>query len=102
MAGRDLCRRLLWAPGWGSAEKPGSRRPFIWWVINRLLFLAAVGSIQGFAQYYLADVLHIPNAATMTTVLLAVVAAVPDPHAPWAAATWPIVSAASGWWRSRA
>ncbi len=33
-----------------------------------------MGSIQGFAQFYLADVLHIPNAATMTTVLLAVVA----------------------------
>jgi MFS family permease len=38
------------------------------------MFLAAVGSIQGFAQYYLADALHIPNAATMTTILLAVVA----------------------------
>jgi MFS family permease len=47
---------------------------FIWWVINRLLFLAAVGSIQGFAQYFLKDVLHVRNAATMTTVLLAVVA----------------------------
>jgi MFS family permease len=33
-----------------------------------------VGSIQGFAQYYLADVLRVPNPATMTTVLLAVVA----------------------------
>jgi MFS family permease len=43
-------------------------------VINRLLFLAAVGSIQGFAQYYLSDVLHIENPATMTTVLLGVVA----------------------------
>jgi MFS family permease len=54
----------------------GARRHtgFIWWVINRLLFLAAVGSIQGFAQYFLSDVLHIPNAATMTTLLLAVVA----------------------------
>ncbi|MCR4406757.1 MAG: MFS transporter [Anaerolineae bacterium] len=46
---------------------------FIWWVVNRLMFLAAVGSIQGFAQYFLADVLHIPNAAAVTTVLLAVV-----------------------------
>ncbi len=54
----------------------GARRQssFIWWVINRLLFLAAVGSIQGFAQYFLKDVLHVPNPATMTTVLLAVVA----------------------------
>jgi len=38
------------------------------------MFLAAVGSIQGFAQYFLRDVLQLPNAATMTTVLLAVVA----------------------------
>jgi MFS family permease len=35
---------------------------FIWWIINRLLFLAAVGSISGFAQYYLNDVLMISNA----------------------------------------
>jgi MFS family permease len=48
---------------------------FIWWVVNRLMFLAAVGSIQGFAQFYLADVLGIENAATMTSILLAVVAA---------------------------
>ena len=58
----------------GLGEQAAQQRSFIWWVINRLLFLAAVGSIQGFAQYFLADVLHLPNAATMTTVLLAVVA----------------------------
>ena len=58
----------------GIGKEAQKQTSFIWWVVNRLLFLAAVGSIQGFAQYYLADVLHIPNAATMTTVLLAVVA----------------------------
>jgi MFS family permease len=58
----------------GLGEQASQQSSFIWWVINRLLFLAAVGSIQGFAQYFLADVLHLPNAATMTTVLLAVVA----------------------------
>lgn len=58
----------------GIGKQARQHRSFIWWVINRLLFLAAVGSIQGFAQYYLADVLQLPNAATMTTVLLAVVA----------------------------
>lgn len=47
---------------------------FIWWVINRLLFLAAVGSIQGFAQFFIADVLAAENPATVTTILLAVVA----------------------------
>lgn len=58
--------------GIGAAAR--QQQSFIWWVVNRLLFLAAVGSIQGFAQYFLRDVLEIPNAATMTTVLLAVVA----------------------------
>ena len=58
----------------GIGQEARQQTSFIWWVINRLLFLAAVGSVQGFAQYFLADVLHIPNAATMTTVLLAVVA----------------------------
>jgi MFS family permease len=43
-------------------------------VINRLLFLAAVGSIQGFAQFYMTDVLQVENPATMTTILMAVVA----------------------------
>ncbi len=58
----------------GIGQAARQQRSFIWWVINRLLFLAAVGSIQAFAQYFLADVLHLPNAATMTTLLLAVVA----------------------------
>ncbi len=58
----------------GIGKDARNQSSFIWWVINRLLFLAAVGSIQGFAQYFLRDVLRIPNAATMTTVLLAVVA----------------------------
>ncbi len=58
----------------GIGREARQQTPFIWWVINRLLFLAAVVSIQGFAQYFLSDVLHIPNAATMTTVLLAFVA----------------------------
>lgn len=58
----------------GIGREAPRQKSFIWWVVNRLLFLAAVGSIQGFAQYYLRDVLKIPNAAQMTTVLLAVVA----------------------------
>jgi MFS family permease len=58
----------------GIGKEARQQTPFIWWVINRLLFLAAIGSIQGFAQYYLSDVLRIPNAATMTTLLLGVVA----------------------------
>lgn len=58
----------------GIGTQARQQTSFIWWVINRLLFLAAIGSIQGFAQFYLKDVLRIPNAATMTTILLAVVA----------------------------
>lgn len=58
----------------GIGKEARSQSRFIWWVVNRLLFLAAVGSVQGFAQFFLRDVLQIPNAATMTTILLAVVA----------------------------
>jgi len=58
----------------GIGSEARQQKPFIWWVIHRLLFLAAVGSIQGFAQYYLRDVLHVPNPASQTTILLAVVA----------------------------
>ena len=58
----------------GIGREAAGQKSFIWWVINRLLFLAAAGSIQAFAQYYLRDVLKIPNAATMTTILLAAVA----------------------------
>ena len=56
--------------GRGAAQQTS----FIWWVINRLLFLAAVGSIQGFALYYLRDVLHLPDAERRTGVLLGFVA----------------------------
>lgn len=58
----------------GIGEQARRQVPFIWWVIHRLLFLAAVGSIQGFAQFYLRDVMKVPNPASMTTILLAVVA----------------------------
>jgi MFS family permease len=58
----------------GIGVEAHHNKPFIWWVINRLLFLAAIGSIQGFAQYYLSDVVQVPNAATQTTYLLGAVA----------------------------
>jgi MFS family permease len=57
----------------GIGKDAPQQTSFVWWVINRLLFLAAIVSIQGFAQYYISDVLGIQNAATMTTLLLAVV-----------------------------
>lgn len=55
----------------GIGRDARKQTPFIWWVINRLLFMAAVGSIQGFAQNYLKDVIGMENAATATTMLLA-------------------------------
>jgi MFS family permease len=59
----------------GIGRQATSRAPFIWWIINRLLFFAAAGSIQGFILYFLRDVHHIANVATTSTFLLAVVAA---------------------------
>lgn len=58
----------------GIGAEARQQKSFIWWIVNRLLFLAAVGSVQGFAQYYLADVLHVPKPATTTTMLMAAVA----------------------------
>jgi MFS family permease len=57
----------------GIGREARQHSSFIWWVVNRLLFLAAVGSIQSFALYYLRDVLSIENAATVTTILLAII-----------------------------
>jgi Na+/melibiose symporter-like transporter len=58
----------------GIGREAAQRSSFVWWVINRLLFLAAVGSIQGFALYYLRDVLLLEDAEQWTSVLLAFVA----------------------------
>lgn len=64
---------VWWSARMGIGE--GARRypSFTWWVINRLLYLAAVGSIQGFALYFLQDVLNMPNAASATANLMMVV-----------------------------
>jgi Na+/melibiose symporter-like transporter len=58
----------------GIGKQAHKHKDFIWWVINRLLFLAAVGSIQGFTLYYLSDVLHLEEAAKATSMVLAAVA----------------------------
>ncbi len=64
----------VYLSAWVGIGRDASRqRSFIWWVINRLFFLAAIGSIKDFALYYLGDVLHVPNPATATTTMLAVV-----------------------------
>lgn len=57
------------------------QRSFTWWVTNRLLYMAAVGSLQVFLQYYLRDVHGVPNPAAMTSRLVAVIAAALIPAA---------------------
>ncbi|MCJ7668741.1 MAG: MFS transporter [Anaerolineae bacterium] len=57
----------------GIGEGAHRHSSFVWWVINRLLFFAAVTSIQGFAQYFLQDVLEVSNPGQATAVLMAVV-----------------------------
>jgi hypothetical protein len=64
---------VLWSVRVGIGEGAQKHPSFTWWVINRLLFLAGVGSIQGFALYFLRDVLHVPNAAAATGTLMTVV-----------------------------
>jgi Na+/melibiose symporter-like transporter len=48
---------------------------FTWWVVNRLMFLAAITSIQGFAPYFLMYAFKITNeaAAEMTGNLIMIV-----------------------------
>ena len=73
MAGAILVGVYLGA--WvGIGAEARQQKSFIWWIVNRLLFLAAVGSVQSFAQYYLMDVLHVPEPASATTMLMAAVA----------------------------
>lgn len=57
----------------GIGEGVERHSSFVWWVVNRLLFFAAVTSIQGFAQYFLQDVLEVSNPGQATAVLMAVV-----------------------------
>ena len=65
----------------GIGKEAREHKSFIWWVVNRLLFLAAIGSIQGFAFFYMQDYLSAEDPATMTTILLAFVGAFLIPSA---------------------
>ena len=65
---------------WGGAlatlgQDARRHSSFTWWVVNRLLFLAAVTSIQGFAPYFLMFTfqVNIEVATTMTGHLILVV-----------------------------
>jgi len=64
---------VWWGARVGIGEGARKYPSFTWWVINRLLFLAAAGSVQSFALYFLQDVLNIPNAPEATGKLMMVV-----------------------------
>ena len=59
----------VWAGALATLGQDARRHPsFTWWVVNRLLFLAAITSIQGFAPFFLMYAFHIDReaAAEMT------------------------------------
>jgi len=49
-----------------QSEQSAGRGSFTWWVVNRLLFLAAVTSIQGFAPYFLMYAFKIEREAAVS------------------------------------
>lgn len=57
----------------GIGREAAQQKSFIWWVTTRLMFLAAIGSTRNFAMYFVKDVLKVPNPATVTTYLTAVI-----------------------------
>jgi MFS family permease len=66
----------VWAGATGTLGRDARRQSsFTWWVVNRLMFLAAVTSIQGFAPYFLMYAFNISReaAAAMTGNLMMVV-----------------------------
>jgi MFS family permease len=59
----------------GIGKEAVNQRSFIWWIINRLLILAAITGVRDYAQYYLRDVLKVANPASANTKLLVMIAA---------------------------
>lgn len=59
----------------GIGKEAVNQRSFIWWIVNRLLILAAITGVRDYAQYYLRDVLKVPNPASANTKLLVAIAA---------------------------
>jgi MFS family permease len=57
----------------GIGVEARNQKSFIWWVVTRLMFLAAIGSTRNFAMFFVKDVLKVPNPATVTTYLTAVI-----------------------------
>ena len=66
----------VWAGAWSALGQEARRRSsYTWWMVNRLMFFAAVTSVQGFAPYFLMHVLGVSReaAASLTGSLMAVV-----------------------------
>lgn len=66
----------VWGGAWATLGRDAQRNtPFTWWVVNRLLFLAAVTSVQTFAMYFLmhAFALTREGAVKMNTQVMMVV-----------------------------
>lgn len=59
----------------GIGKEWSNQKSFIWWIVNRLLILAAITGVRDFAQYYLRDVLKVANPASANTKLLLAIAA---------------------------
>jgi Na+/melibiose symporter-like transporter len=64
----------VWSGTFATLGKTESRKNpgFVWWVVNRLLFLAAVTSVQAYAPYFLMYAFKIDRneAASMTGTLV--------------------------------
>lgn len=68
----------VWSGSLTTLGQDARRRPaFVWWVVNRLLFLAAVTSIQAYAPYFLMYAFRVDRdaAARMTGTLIMFVGA---------------------------
>jgi MFS family permease len=66
----------VWAGTLTTIGQEVRKKPsFSWWVINRLMFLAAVTSIQGFAPYFFMYAFQVSaeGAASMTGTLITIV-----------------------------
>jgi MFS family permease len=66
----------VWAGTLTTIGKEVRRQPsFTWWVVNRLMFLAAITSLQGFLPYFLMYAFKVSRetAASMTGMLVMVV-----------------------------
>ena len=68
----------VWAGTLSTIGREAKHQPsFTWWVVNRLMFLSAITSIQGFAPYFLMYAFDISRetAAGMTGALMTAVGA---------------------------